>query len=86
MPTAQHDKDLGFLMNPGDGAVPCLTFFSPRPGAAATHLFTGSADGSISIWQAGGEWEHLKIMRGHKDSVNSVSVHRSGKLALSVAR
>eukprot|EP00955_Chlamydomonas_euryale_P078547 363169-Chlamydomonas_euryale.AAC.40 len=26
----QHDKDLGFLMNPSEGAVPCLEFFTPK--------------------------------------------------------
>ena len=35
---------------------------------------------------AGGEWQHLKVMRGHKGAVNSLAVHPSGKLALSVAR
>lgn len=73
-------------MNPGDGAVPCIKFFSPSRGAAATHMFSGSADGSISIWQVGGGWEHLKTMRGHKALVNDLAVHHSGRLALSVAR
>ena len=73
-------------MNPGDGAVPCLEFFSPAPGTSATHLFSGSADGSISIWKVGGGWEHLKTMRGHKLGVNSLAVHNSGRLALSVSR
>jgi WD40 repeat protein len=81
-----HGKDLGFLMNPGDGAIPCLEFFTPAPGMAATHLFSGSADGSISIWKVGGGWEHLKTMKGHKLGVNSISIHKTGRLALSVSR
>jgi WD40 repeat protein len=32
-----------------------------------------------------GDWEHLKQMKGHKGSVNSLAVHPSGRLALSVA-
>lgn len=73
-------------MNPCDGPVPCLELYAPPGAVQASHMFTGSSDGAICVWQAGGDWEHLKIMRGHKASVNSISVHPSGKLALSVAR
>eukprot|EP00798_Chlamydomonas_sp_ICE-L_P005250 gene5250-18481_t len=97
----KRDKDMGFLMNPGEGAVPCLEFFTPdsSPTGTPSHLFSGSADGAIvvrkaggiwehlqKVWKAGGNWEHLKKMRGHKGSVNSLSVHPSGRLALSTAR
>mmetsp|Transcript_2944 Transcript_2944/g.6452 ORF Transcript_2944/g.6452 Transcript_2944/m.6452 type:complete len:445 (-) Transcript_2944:128-1462(-) len=82
----KHDKDLGFLMNPADGAVPCVQFFTPQQAHSPTHMFSGSADGAISVWQAGGGWEHLKIMRGHKGGVNSLTLHPSGRLALSTAR
>ncbi len=78
-------------MNPGDGAVPCLELYSPPSpvggvDAPPTHMFSGSADGSISVWQAGRGWEHLKTMRGHKGSVNCLAVHKSGRIALSVSR
>eukprot|EP00775_Hariotina_reticulata_P009400 gene9400-9564_t len=63
---AQHGKDLGFMMNPGDGAIPCLQFFTPQGKSVPSHLFSGSDDGSIAIWAAGGGWQHLKLMRGHK--------------------
>lgn len=49
-------------------------------------MAAGSADGTISIWNAGGDWEHLKTMRGHKSAVNSLAVHSSGRVALSVSR
>ncbi|KAL6765140.1 WD40-repeat-containing domain protein [Haematococcus lacustris] len=82
----KHDQDLGFLMNPGEGAVPCLQFFCPQgPGAAPSHMLSGSADGSIAIWQAGCNWQHLKQMKGHKGAVNGLSLHPSGRVALSVA-
>jgi WD40 repeat protein len=48
-------------------------------------MFSGSADGSIAVWMAGGGWEHLKLLKGHKGWVNSLAVHPSGRLALSVA-
>lgn len=37
------------------------------------------------MWRAGGEWEHLKLMKGHRGAVNALAVHPSGRLALSVA-
>jgi WD40 repeat protein len=72
------------MMNPGDGAIPCLQFYTPPGAQNPSHLFSGSDDGSIAIWKAGGGWEHLKLMRGHKGPVRSLSVHPSGRLALSV--
>ncbi|GLI69685.1 hypothetical protein VaNZ11_014373 [Volvox africanus] len=79
------ERDLGILLNPCDGAVPCLEFFMPESRSAPSHMLSGSADGAINIWRCK-DWEHLKVMRGHKASVNSLAVHRSGRLALSVAR
>lgn len=38
--TKRH-KDLGFLMNPGDGAVPCVQLYSPEGAAGPSHLFSG---------------------------------------------
>eukprot|EP00878_Enallax_costatus_P038053 GHUV01043191.1.p1 GENE.GHUV01043191.1~~GHUV01043191.1.p1 ORF type:complete len:211 (+),score=21.62 GHUV01043191.1:406-1038(+) len=72
------------MMNPGDGAIPCLQFYTPQGSQNPSYLFSGSDDGSIAIWKAGGGWEHLKLMRGHKGPVRSLSVHPSGRLALSV--
>jgi hypothetical protein len=43
----QGDKDLGFLMSPGEGAVTALAFFTPAAAYNPTHLLSGSADGSI---------------------------------------
>ncbi|KAG2483532.1 hypothetical protein HYH03_017637 [Edaphochlamys debaryana] len=79
------ERDLGMLLNPCDGAVPCLEFFTPEGRSVPSHMLGGSADGAINIWRCKG-WEHLKVMRGHKGAVNSIAVHGSGKLALSTAR
>jgi WD40 repeat protein len=54
---------------------------APNLGARARRL----TDGGIAIWRAGGEWEHLKMMKGHRGAVNALAVHPSGRLALSVA-
>lgn len=82
----QNDKDLGFLMSPGEGAVTALAFFTPPGGYAPTHLLSGSADGSLSVWSAGGGWECMKTMRGHRKEVYGIAVHPSGLLGLSVSR
>ena len=61
----QAGSDLGFLMNPGDGAVAAMTFHSQEQ-QLPSHLFSGAADGGITVWQAGGDWVCLKTLRGHK--------------------
>lgn len=57
----QHERDLGILLSPGEGAVPALCFFTPEGAASPSHMFSGSADGSVSIWRAGKAWDHLKV-------------------------
>jgi len=86
---ARH-VDLGFLMSPGDGAVTSLALYSPpnpedsNNPLPPTHLVSGSADGGISVWSAGKEWECLKTMgEAHSGPVSSLSVHPSGRVFLS---
>ena len=57
--------DLGFLMSPGAGAVSALSFYTPPDAAAPSHLLSGTADGGIAVWNAGGEWDCLKTMEDH---------------------
>lgn len=73
-------------MSPGEGAVTALAFFTPPAAAAPSHLLTGAADGSLTVWSAGGGWEAMKVLRGHRKEVAGIAVHPSGLLALSVAR
>eukprot|EP00887_Chlorella_sp_A99_P003281 scaffold9.g3281.t1 len=80
------NKDLGFLMNPAEGAVTAAAFFVPAGAYTPTHLLTGSADGALSVWVAGGGWQALKTLRGHRKEVTGIAVHPSGKLALTVSR
>lgn len=42
-------------------------------------------DNSICIWRTH-DWMCVHILGGHKGSINSVSIHPSGKLAVSVAQ
>ncbi|KAI1902160.1 hypothetical protein AGOR_G00041840 [Albula goreensis] len=60
-----------------DGTITCLEFYG------ASHLLSGGEDGLICVWSTK-KWECLKTIKAHKGHVTSLSVHPSGKLALSV--
>lgn len=80
-------KDHGFLVNPGEGAVTAVTLWSPPECSDPTHMVSGSADGSLHVWNVGlGSFEHMRPLRGHKGAVNAVQLHPSGRVALSVSR
>lgn len=64
--------------------ITSLSFFSPPSlSAFPRNLIAADADGSVSIYDAD-PFVHLKTVKIHKKSVNSLSVHPSGKLALTV--
>ena len=50
-----------------------------------SHLISGSEDGTLCLFHAR-DWTVLRVLRGHKARVNSVAVHPSGKVALSVGK
>lgn len=60
-----------------DGTVSCLEFYG------TSHLLSGGEDGLICVWNTK-KWECLKSIKAHKGQVSSLSIHPSGKLALSV--
>ncbi|XP_049739492.1 p21-activated protein kinase-interacting protein 1 isoform X1 [Elephas maximus indicus] len=60
-----------------NGTITCLKFYGNR------HLISGAEDGLICIWDAK-KWECLKSIKAHKGRVTFLSIHPSGKLALSV--
>ncbi|CAG8584530.1 4924_t:CDS:2 [Diversispora eburnea] len=70
-------KEIGSLLQ-HNGSITTLQFYNK------THLLSGSEDGCICIWRTK-DWECLKILKGHKGRINSLAIHPSGKLALSVA-
>eukprot|EP00040_Diaphanoeca_grandis_P030037 m.176886 g.176886 ORF g.176886 m.176886 type:complete len:352 (+) comp31864_c5_seq2:163-1218(+) len=71
-------KEYGTLME-HQGTITCLEFFNQ------THLLSGSEDGSIMVWDTT-NWECLKVLKGHTGAVEGLSIHASGRLALSVGR
>uniref|UniRef100_A0A8C8LRN7 P21-activated protein kinase-interacting protein 1-like n=1 Tax=Oncorhynchus tshawytscha TaxID=74940 RepID=A0A8C8LRN7_ONCTS len=60
-----------------DGTISCLEFYG------SSHLLSGGQDGLLCVWSTR-NWECLKSIRAHKGQVTSLSVHPSGKLALTV--
>lgn len=82
----KHNKDLGFLMNPGEGAITALSFFTPKNSFYPTHLLAGCTDGTLSIWIAGQGWQCMKTLRGHRQEVSSIAIHNTGLLALTTSR
>ncbi|XP_066539556.1 p21-activated protein kinase-interacting protein 1-like isoform X2 [Hoplias malabaricus] len=60
-----------------EGTVSCLEFYG------TSHLLSGGEDGLLCVWSTK-TWDCLKSIRAHTGHVTSLSVHPSGKLALSV--
>ncbi|KAK5860297.1 hypothetical protein PBY51_021788 [Eleginops maclovinus] len=60
-----------------DGTISCLEFYG------TSHLLSGGEDGLICVWGTK-KWECLKSIKAHQGHVTSLSVHPSGKIALSV--
>ena len=50
-----------------------------------SHLLSASEDGTLCLFHAR-DWEVLRVFKGHKGRVNSVAVHPSGKVALTVGQ
>ncbi|XP_041357789.1 p21-activated protein kinase-interacting protein 1-like [Gigantopelta aegis] len=71
-------KEMGSLVQ-HMGSVMCLEFFK------GTHLFSCAEDGNLCVWKSF-TWECLKILKGHKGGINCLSVHPSGKMALTVGK
>jgi len=61
------------------GEITCLDFYK------YTHFISGGDDNTICIWRTK-DWECLKVLNGHKLSINSISIHPSGRVALSISK
>ncbi|KAF8548712.1 WD40 repeat-like protein [Imleria badia] len=69
-------KEIGGLMH-HQGSITDLQFPS------RSHLLSASEDGTLCLFHAR-DWTVLRSLKGHKGRVNSVAIHPSGKIALSV--
>ncbi|KAI8576199.1 hypothetical protein K450DRAFT_258078 [Umbelopsis ramanniana AG] len=70
-------KELGALAGQQQGDINSIEFYGK-------YMLTASDDGTICIWRSK-DWELLKTMKGHQGRINSISIHPSGKIALSVS-
>jgi protein MAK11 len=73
--------DLGTLSG-HEGTVSCLAFHGPSAAAEPTRMVSGGVDGSLIIWSVA-RWDALKTLRAHRGGVHALSVHRSGRVAMS---
>ncbi|CAH9113841.1 unnamed protein product [Cuscuta europaea] len=62
-----------------------LAFFTPPSLTFPRNLISAADDGTVSIYDAD-PFVHLKTVKVHRKGVNSLSIHPSGRLALSVGR
>ncbi|KAI0675592.1 WD40 repeat-like protein [Trametes maxima] len=71
-------KEIGGLMH-HEGSITHLEFPS------RSHLLSASEDGTLALFRAR-DWAVLRTLKGHKGRINSVAVHQSCKVALSVGK
>ncbi|KAI0050948.1 WD40 repeat-like protein [Auriscalpium vulgare] len=71
-------REIGGLMQ-HEGSITHLVFPSQ------SHLLSASEDGTLCLFRAR-DWAVLRALKGHKGRINSVAVHPSGKVALSVGK
>lgn len=72
--------EISQIRSDNDGAINCVKFFDK------SHLFAGSEDGNIYIYDCRQSFKLVKTLQGHKKGVTWLSVHPSGKILLSVSK
>jgi len=50
-----------------------------------SHLISGSEDGQMCIFRSK-DWECIRSIKAHKECINCISIHPSGKIALTCSR
>ncbi|RKP08579.1 WD40-repeat-containing domain protein, partial [Thamnocephalis sphaerospora] len=71
-------KELGTLMHhSGKCTITSMEFYGK------THMVSVADDGKLCIWRTK-DWECLRELKGHTGAINCVSVHPSGRIALTV--
>ncbi|KAG1864981.1 WD40-repeat-containing domain protein [Suillus subalutaceus] len=74
----RRKKEIGGLLH-HEGSITQLHFPS------RSHLLSASEDGTLCLFHAR-DWVVLRSLKGHKGRVNSMAVHPSNKVALSVGK
>ncbi|KAL7606681.1 hypothetical protein Lser_V15G15537 [Lactuca serriola] len=78
-------SEVGSLNDPTATVTSLALYTPPSLSSFPRNLFSAYDDGNISLYDAD-PFVHLKTMKIHKKGVNDLSVHPSGKLALTVGR
>ncbi|KAI3406618.2 MAK11 [Candida oxycetoniae] len=68
----------------GDAAAPAAAAVAAAT-TAGKWLLSGSEDGKIIIWRTK-DWEIFATLKGHTDKINDLSIHPSGRVAISVSQ
>ncbi|PVU84630.1 hypothetical protein BB559_007511 [Furculomyces boomerangus] len=74
----KRQKELGSL-HEHTGTITKIEFYG------SSHCLSAATDGSICIYRTK-DWELLKILKGHLKEVTDISIHPTGRLAISVSR
>ena len=78
---------MDWLTVPDSGGVSCLALSPPEGTEEAEVMVHGCTDGSVHVWRkADGSWMHQKRTVFHKETVNAVDVHATGRAAFTVSR
>lgn len=85
----QKRKELGTLLS-HQGTITALKFSKEATedsenAASGRWLISGSEDGKIIIWRTK-DWEIFATLKGHTDKINDLSIHPSGRVAISVSQ
>ncbi|KAL6450190.1 MAK11 Protein MAK11 [Candida maltosa Xu316] len=84
----QKRKELGTLLS-HTGTITSLRFSTESESTenikTGKWLLSGSEDGKINIWRTK-DWELFGTLKGHTDKINDLSIHPSGRVAISVSQ
>jgi len=85
----QKRKELGTLLS-HQGTITALRFSKEatedsESASSGRWLISGSEDGKIIIWRTK-DWEIFATLKGHTDKINDLSIHPSGRVAISVSQ
>ena len=69
-------KDIGSI-NQHDGSIKALDFYD------STHLISAADDGLIVVHRTK-DWECLEVLKKHKNPIQDMQIHPSGKLAVAI--
>lgn len=69
-------KDIGSI-NQHDGSIKALDFYE------STHLISAADDGLLVVHRTK-DWECLEVLKKHKNPIQDMQIHPSGKLAVAI--